>query len=172
MITFISNKQYEAGKNLVEIACLSTDDKPTDGIANGSMCTEMDTGDVYFFDEAGGAWIKFGSGGGGGGDTGEVWLVGSEYIEQGGTRMFVLANVDETDHKTELFNNADLYSVYLNGTELPYFVSQDTAKQWRDAELGENMTMAIMYETAAAAYAVYRDGTTAPDSVEVSVKAK
>lgn len=45
-------------KILVEAACLSTDSKPTTGIANGSLLLEMDTGDIYAFNEAGSAWVK------------------------------------------------------------------------------------------------------------------
>lgn len=47
-----------AGVVLIEGTCLSTDSKPTAGIAGGSVMTEIDTGDVYFFNEAGGAWVK------------------------------------------------------------------------------------------------------------------
>ena len=49
---------YSPGKVLIEAACLSTDAKPTTGIANGSACIEMDTGDVYMFDEASSTWKK------------------------------------------------------------------------------------------------------------------
>lgn len=35
---------------------LSTDDKPTDGVGNGSCFIEIDTGDAYFYDAEGGAW--------------------------------------------------------------------------------------------------------------------
>lgn len=38
--------------------CLSTDTKPTTGIANGSNVLEMDTGDAYAFNQAGTAWVK------------------------------------------------------------------------------------------------------------------
>ena len=44
----------------VKIACLSTDDKPI-GFATGSKCREVDTGDVYYYDEEGAAgseWVK------------------------------------------------------------------------------------------------------------------
>ena len=41
-----------------EGSCLSTDEKPTD-LANGSILKEMDTGTVYFFDEAGAQWLPF-----------------------------------------------------------------------------------------------------------------
>lgn len=40
--------------------CLSTDTKPTEHILNGSSLIEMDTGKVYFFDEANGQWREFG----------------------------------------------------------------------------------------------------------------
>ena len=42
----------------VELACLSTDEKPTNGIATGSICIEVDTGKVYLFDSAGSLWIE------------------------------------------------------------------------------------------------------------------
>lgn len=58
MITYLENKNYDAKKNLVELACLSTDTKPTDGIANGSACIEMDTGKIFMFNEAGSAWVE------------------------------------------------------------------------------------------------------------------
>ena len=68
MITYISNKFYSiagvggstTSKNLVEIACLHADTKPTSGIVTGSMALEVDTGDVYAFDEAGSQWNKLG----------------------------------------------------------------------------------------------------------------
>lgn len=42
--------------------CLSTDEKVEDGFGNGDVLIEMDTGDVYFFNEEGEAeskWTKF-----------------------------------------------------------------------------------------------------------------
>lgn len=36
----------------------STDDKPTANITNGSMFVEIDTGDIYLFDEEGKVWNK------------------------------------------------------------------------------------------------------------------
>ena len=38
-------------KQMVSCAGLSTDTKPTAGIATGSDFTEVDTGKVFFFDE-------------------------------------------------------------------------------------------------------------------------
>lgn len=45
-------------KYRVEGSCLSSDIKPTD-VANGSTLIEMDTGDVYQFDEENSSWLKF-----------------------------------------------------------------------------------------------------------------
>ena len=52
----------EGGAKVQEISgfCLSSDTKPTAGIANGSILTEMNTGKVFLFNEAGKAWVEFG----------------------------------------------------------------------------------------------------------------
>lgn len=57
---FTTIKAHYAGneKSYIEGACLSTDSKPTDGIANGSLCLEMDSGKIYAFNEAGSAWVE------------------------------------------------------------------------------------------------------------------
>ena len=36
----------------------SSDTKPSAGYANGSTFTEVDTGDVYLFDESAGEWVQ------------------------------------------------------------------------------------------------------------------
>lgn len=41
-----------------EIACDSSETKPTENIADGSIITETDTGNVYFFNEKTGSWVK------------------------------------------------------------------------------------------------------------------
>lgn len=53
------------GRARVEIYGLSTDTKPTDNIANGSVFFEIDTGKNYRFDREGGEWYPFEAGGGG-----------------------------------------------------------------------------------------------------------
>lgn len=62
MITYRMTKFQETSgvtsKYLVDIACLSTDTKPTDGIVTGSIALEVDTGDIYAYDEAGEEWNK------------------------------------------------------------------------------------------------------------------
>ena len=171
---FTTIKAHYAGneKSYIEAACLSTDTKPTDGIANGSACIEMDTGDKYMFDEAGGQWIKLGSGGGG---QAEVWLVGDTYQDSGG-RMFQLSNVGDTDHMAELLTNGENYKVYLNGDELVLVIQTEQAILWADSTDESTMTktvqiMIVSGETLSAV-SEYVDASTAPDSVEVSVKAK
>lgn len=42
-------------KRYIEGACTSSDSKPTD-VANGSILMEMDTSQLYMFDEDAGAW--------------------------------------------------------------------------------------------------------------------
>lgn len=39
---------------------LSTETKPTDGLATGSLFIELDTGTVYYFNEATLTWAVFG----------------------------------------------------------------------------------------------------------------
>ena len=45
-------------KNVVEVWCLSTDSKPTAGIAEGSVAIEIDTGKAFFFNETTSAWVE------------------------------------------------------------------------------------------------------------------
>lgn len=69
MITYLKKEEYsfnvdreqEIGSQLVEIACLSADTKPTEDIANGSICLEMDTGTFYMYDEDGEQWVEIGA---------------------------------------------------------------------------------------------------------------
>ncbi len=62
MISFYQStyNPTDEGRRWVQGACLSTDDKPTQGILNGSCLIEMDSGKVYFYDEAGAIWREFG----------------------------------------------------------------------------------------------------------------
>lgn len=41
-----------------EFAGLSTDAKPTVGVGTGSIFVEVDTGKVYFFNEASETWVE------------------------------------------------------------------------------------------------------------------
>lgn len=59
MVTFNKVVQYDNNLEYMEGVCLSTDSKPTDGVANGSILVEMNTGKVFFYNEAGSAWVEF-----------------------------------------------------------------------------------------------------------------
>ena len=61
MITIYDTDYIIRGENtkkLLQLACLSTDTKPTTNIATGSIALEVDTGDVYAYDETGASWAK------------------------------------------------------------------------------------------------------------------
>ena len=64
MVRIIKEKALISDAFYKEAACLSTDEKPT-GCATGSLCLEVDTGDVYAYDEEGEEWNKIASLGGG-----------------------------------------------------------------------------------------------------------
>lgn len=67
MIRILVSRLIADGKNYVELACLYTDTKPTANVCTGSLALEVDTGDVYAFDEVtnGGEWDKVAELGGG-----------------------------------------------------------------------------------------------------------
>lgn len=56
MITWTVERAFNGNKMYKEGRCLSTDEKPTTGIANGSLLMEMNTTTLYMFDETGGTW--------------------------------------------------------------------------------------------------------------------
>lgn len=58
MLTTIRLVRETRNKQIKEIACLSTDTKPTEGVANGSILIEMNTGKIYMFNEAGAEWLE------------------------------------------------------------------------------------------------------------------
>lgn len=49
--TYVKLKYYE-------FAGLSTDTKPTANVGTGSIFVEVDTGKVFFYNEAGAAWVE------------------------------------------------------------------------------------------------------------------
>ena len=64
MIRTLETKFIGADAFYSEFAGLSTDTKPVDGIATGSVFVEVDTGKVYFFNEdadAGSEWTEVGA---------------------------------------------------------------------------------------------------------------
>lgn len=62
MVRILRNDPIEqyygvGAKRYMEIACLSTDEKPTENVATGSILCEVDTGVVFFYDEESG-WTE------------------------------------------------------------------------------------------------------------------
>lgn len=63
MIRKLIDRFFDQNKKYAEMFGLSTDSKPTTGLVTGSKFTEVDTGDVYLFDETGdGTWTKVAAG--------------------------------------------------------------------------------------------------------------
>lgn len=58
MVSFNVCTQRYNGKPYKEGFCLSSDTKPITDIANGSILVEIDTGKVFFFNEAGAVWVE------------------------------------------------------------------------------------------------------------------
>ena len=61
MVRVTEVKFIKTGLKYFEYAGLSTDTKPTDMVATGSLFLEVDTGDIYAYDEEGGQWNKVAS---------------------------------------------------------------------------------------------------------------
>ena len=60
MVRELVRQLFEGDKYYIEAAGLSTDTKPTVKIITGSTFMEVDTGDVYTYDEVGETWHKVG----------------------------------------------------------------------------------------------------------------
>lgn len=58
MIRRITEKMLDGSVIYIEAAGLSTDEKPTTGIATGSRFVEVDTGSEFLFDEESEAWTE------------------------------------------------------------------------------------------------------------------
>jgi hypothetical protein len=105
---------------------------------------------------------------GSGGSEPEVWLVG-DTPDQG---SITLHNVDDIDHIEELFLNSGNYTVFLNGEELFLLIQSESLIAWADSTEYSSVTKSIQISGIDQAHAAYMDPSTAPTSVEVSVKAK
>ena len=58
MVRIINMTIVGENAKYIEASGLSTDAKPTANIATGSLFLEVDTGDIYAYDEAGEQWDK------------------------------------------------------------------------------------------------------------------
>ena len=65
MVRVTEMKFIGGGVKYFEYAGLSTDEKPTSLVATGSLFIEVDTGDIYAYDEEGKQWNKVVALGGG-----------------------------------------------------------------------------------------------------------
>ena len=64
MIRILEERTFVEGKTFIGAAGLSTDTKPEENLVTGSVFIEVDTWDVYLFDEeaaAGSRWHKKGA---------------------------------------------------------------------------------------------------------------
>ena len=52
MVRVIKDQVIQDGKHYIEAAGLHDDTKPAAGVVTGSLYLEVDTGDVYLFEEA------------------------------------------------------------------------------------------------------------------------
>ena len=63
MIRKLVDRYFDQNMKYAEMFGKSTDSKPVTGLVTGSKFTEVDTGDVYLFDESGdGTWTKVAAG--------------------------------------------------------------------------------------------------------------
>lgn len=59
MVRYLTSVTVPGGAEYIEIACVSTDTKPSGGnLATGSVAIEVDTGDIYMYNEASSTWVK------------------------------------------------------------------------------------------------------------------
>lgn len=63
------NRRVLYGEVYNDVRCLSTDQKPTENIKNGSVLYEIDTGRKFLFDAGLGVWHRQPESGGSGGLT-------------------------------------------------------------------------------------------------------
>jgi hypothetical protein len=67
MVRILKDEKFQDGKHYIEGACVHDDSKPTSGIVTGSIMLEVDTGDVFAFEEGDSpAWNKIAALGGSG----------------------------------------------------------------------------------------------------------
>lgn len=110
-------------------------------------------------------------------DKAEIWFRLDTYKDNGGERIFVLLNPDNTEHITELLTNAENYRIYLNNEELLTFQREtETHVIWADGDSLENTTKMFMAmidsEENIGAAIRFIDSSVAPTSVEIAVKQK
>ena len=134
---------------------LSTDDKPTTKVANGSTFKEIDTGKEYLFDYSGGEWHEApssgGGGGGGGGGGSDELFIGTVTVS-GSTLSTLTCTADKTLAETlEASATKRILIRVIDGDDtqdvLPVFSTADEYLAWNvfsaspDGEGGGTMSV-------------------------------
>lgn len=107
----------------VRLYGLSTDDKPVDGIINGTIFVEIDTSDEYYFNEAAGTWVKKNSSVGGGlptptmADNGKAVVVSATVTEGAVIVPEQIGEITEDGNWAFVCNNA-VMSLFTEGTQV------------------------------------------------------
>ena len=60
MVRILTDNAFEGQYRYIEAAGLSTDSKPSGKLITGSTFTEVDTGDLFLYDEVSKQWNKVG----------------------------------------------------------------------------------------------------------------
>lgn len=93
---------------------LSTDSKPTEGIANGSQFIELDSGKLYMFDKDSELWMEYGSGAKTGGLTFKPITITLEATGGGyGFEVYVGQDLGDDGVVHWLIDNKDGKSVFV-----------------------------------------------------------
>lgn len=140
---------------------LSTDEKPTSGVQNGSGFTEMDTGDKYVFNAESGEWLKSKSGDSGGSAVPVEVSTEADMTalltsgEAGGVYKY-------TGETTEAYENGALY--VLEGDSLVKLIDQTALPQLYAPTItldGDTLTITANADNGAFAtsYDLYIDGS-------------
>ena len=120
MVSVQEIKKQDTTTILADIVGLSTDEKPTTlggkSVANGSTFVEMNTSDIYLYDQQNEEWKKFsgGSGGGGGGSTDSSVII---VVDNNGTLNIKPSDVVDENNQ---FLDKYCFLKYVNENELTY----------------------------------------------------
>lgn len=144
MLTYTDSVDVGNGKILVQAVCLSTDTKPTTGIANGSTLIEINTSKTYMFDEESGEWDEVSQGGGGGGGS------GSSDFSTAQMTIICEESADTNKNITDIVLIED--GALTTSVRLPYFDSISNN--------GTKVCTVVLYDGNAYGYLVTDDSVT------------
>ena len=118
MLTYTKEDTFTTSTKYVDGVCLSTDTKPTAGIANCSVLIEMNTGKIYMFNEESGEWEEVANGGGGGGGggfpTATITLVNNDNNSTYWYGHYYMSGSPYSMIITALYDNDGQYEAYTD----------------------------------------------------------